>query len=224
MSDPVATGSTPTEPSATPAAETTAPVNPAPEAKPAEPAVQDPNAQPAEKPAEAKPDDKPVEKTGAPEAYEEFKLPEGYSLDEELGGSLKEAAKEMNLTQEQAQKLADLGAKQAQKFQEQQATAIEKARGEWAESAKTDKEFGGDKFGDNLAVAKKAMEAYASPELKTLLNQTGLGSHPEFIRLMWKAGQAISEDRFDTGRSANASAPSKTAADRLYGNKQPGAK
>lgn len=160
---------------------------------------------------------KAAEVKGAPAEYAEFSMPEGVQMDAELGTDLKTAAKDMNLTQDQAQKLADLGAKQAQKFQQAQSEAMQKARETWETESKADKEFGGEKFGENLAVAKKAMDAYASPELKTLLNQTGLGNHPEFIRLMVKAGQAISEDRIVPGRSAGTSAQAKPAAERLYG-------
>ena len=220
MSDVAAApGSTPTDPTgAAPAAQpATLLADPAaaPAAPAAEPAKEAPATEaPADEPAE-KSEEKPAEKPVAPAEYEAFKLPEGYTMDEELGGDLKTFAKANNLTQEQAQALADLGAKQAQKFQATQADALAQARTTWEAEAKADKEYGGDKFGENLAVAQKAMAAYASPELKTLLNQTGLGSHPEFIRLMVKAGQAISEDRLDTGRQAPVA--SKSAADRLYG-------
>lgn len=210
MSDPVAAGSNPTDPAAATPAEqpSTLLADPASEASKA-------TEQPADKAAETS-TETPSEKPVVPEEYAEFVMPEGVALDAELGTDLKSAAKEMGLTQDQAQKLADLGAKQALKFQTTQAEALDAARKTWETDAKSDKEFGGDKFNENLSQAKKAMDAYASPELKTLLNQTGLGSHPEFIRLMWKAGQAISEDRLDVGREAPTAR--KAAADRLYGN------
>lgn len=154
---------------------------------------------------------------GAPEEYAEFTMPEGVEFDAELGGDLKSFAKEQNLSQEQAQKLADLGAKQLQKFQALQADAVAQARETWQSEARADKEYGGDKFDESLASAKKAVDAFATPELKTLLNQTGLGNHPELIRFMVRAGQAISEDRFDGGRGVTTSTAQSTAQ-RLYGN------
>ena len=170
---------------------------------------------------QAKPDEESTKAkpAGAPENYEAFTMPEGVELDAELGGDLNALAKELNLPQEQAQKLADLGAKQLQKFQAAQADAIAQARESWADESRADKEFGGDAFNENLAVAKRAVDAYASPALKTLLNQTGIGNHPEFIRMMWKAGQSISEDRLDMGRSVHQSRATKDQATRLYGNK-----
>lgn len=153
---------------------------------------------------------------GAPEEYADFSLPDGYTLDAELGGELKTIAKELNLTQEQAQKLADLGAKQSQKFQSAQAEQLKAAKETWAGEAKADKEFGGDKFGENIAVAKKALDTFGNDALKTMLNETGLGNHPEVIRFFVKAGQSISEDRFVAGdRAAHSNADTARV---LYGN------
>lgn len=163
------------------------------------------------KPDQAKPDDKPQ---GAPEEYAEFTLPEGYAMDADLAGDLKAEAKAMNLTQEQAQKLADLGAKQMQKFQAMQVDAMEKASETWVAEAKADKEFGGEKFEENLGFASKAMAEFGTPELRTLLNQSRMGNHPELIRFMIRAGKAISDDKFDAGRGKRPD--TQTQADRLF--------
>jgi hypothetical protein len=69
----------------------------------------------------------------------------------------------------------------------------------WTEQVKTDKEIGGDKLDQNLGIARKAIDTFGSPELKALLNSTGLGNHPEVVKLAFKVGKAISEDRFVTG-------------------------
>lgn len=132
---------------------------------------------------------------GAPETYEDFTAPEGYNLTSELVGEFKTLAKDLNLTQEQAQKLIELDVKRHQSTGD----ALQQASAEWAESAKTDAEFGGDKLPESLASAKKALDAFGTPELRTLLNETGLGNHPDVIRFMVRAGKAISEDGFVSG-------------------------
>ena len=76
---------------------------------------------------------------------------------------------------------------------------IAEARAQWAADSKADKEFGGDKLQENLAVAKKARDAFATPALVELLDQSGLGDHPEVIRFFVKAGKAISDDNFVGG-------------------------
>ena len=83
-----------------------------------------------------------------------------------------------------------------------QTEQIAKARNEWADTSRADKEFGGEKLAENLATAKKAMDAFATPELRTLLDESGLGNHPEVIRMFYRTGKAMSEDRFVTGQAA----------------------
>jgi hypothetical protein len=151
----------------------------------------------------------------APEQYTDFTAPEGTSLDSALTGDLKTLAKELDLSQEDAQKVADLGVKHAQSLVAKQAEALTAAATEWEAQARADTEYGGDAFEANLGVAKKAVDAFATPELKKLLNDTRLGSHPEMIRFMVRAGKAISEDRFVGGRPA---AGTRSAEDRLYAN------
>jgi hypothetical protein len=155
----------------------------------------------------------------APEAYE-FKAEEGREFDPEVLKSFSEIAKELDLPQDAAQKMLD---KVAPKIMERQMQALEAVRNEWAESARTDKEFGGDKLNDNLVVAKKALDSFGTPELRKLLNESGLGNHPELIRLMYRAGKAISEDRFVGGtRGGQKSGPKgfNDLASALYSNQQ----
>ena len=134
---------------------------------------------------------------GAPESYE-FKAPEGTQFDDAVIGAFSEVAKELNLPQDQAQKVLD---KMAPVIAARQIEQIQAASTEWAEAAKTDKEFGGDKLAENLGTAKKALDALATPELRTLLEESGLGNHPEVIRVFYRAGKAISEDRFVSGQA-----------------------
>jgi hypothetical protein len=122
--------------------------------------------------------------------YEAFSLPEGVTADEEVLGEFKATAKELGLSQEGAQKLVELQSKVALKQQE----AMRHMKTQWAEAAKTDKEFGGEALNENLSVAKKALDAFASPDLRALLNESGLGNHPEVIRHFIRVGKAISED------------------------------
>jgi hypothetical protein len=135
---------------------------------------------------------------GAPEKYE-FKAPEGTTFDDAALGAYSEVAKELNLSQEAAQKVID---KVAPVIQARQAEQIEAMRTAWAQSAMSDKEFGGDKLPENIATAKKALETFGTPGLTNLLNETGLGNHPEVIRAFYRAGKAISEDKFVGGKGA----------------------
>lgn len=141
----------------------------------------------------------------APEKYEAFKLPEGATLDEGLAKEFEGVAREAGLDQGKAQKVIDLGGKLAAKLQADITAKVEAAQKSWADASKADAEFGGAKFDENLGVAKKAIATFATPELSKLLNESGLGNHPEVIRLFWKVGQAISEDKLVAGSKAPAS-------------------
>lgn len=183
-----------------------------------------------EKPAEASTEgdkgtegDKPQ---GAPEKYE-FKAPEGKSFDEGVISAYSEVAKELNLPQDAAQKILDVIApKVAERFEARQLEAVQQAAQQWQSETTADKEIGGDKLQENLAVAKKALDAFGTPELRKLLGAfdaknnptgTGLGNHPEIIRAFLKAGKAISEDKFVPGGKEPPKA-AKSQASALYPN------
>lgn len=129
-----------------------------------------------------------------PESYE-FQMPEGVEIDQDAVQEFSGLAKELKLDQANAQKVADIAVKMMAKQTEQHQNLVTS----WTEQTKADKEFGGDRLNENLAVAKKALDVFGTPELRDVLNMTGLGNHPEVIRAFYRAGKAISEDRFISG-------------------------
>ena len=194
--------------------------NAAPAAKPAAtqqeaPANQAPQAADA---AKAVSDQAPEAPKGAPEKYE-FKPVDGRELDSETMSTFAEVAKEAGLTQDAAQKILD---RMAPQMAQRQQAQIEAIRNEWVAASKTDSEFGGEKIAENLATAKKALDQFGTPELRALLNESGLGNHPEIIRLMYRAGKAISEDKYvGPSQGAGAKAAPKDfggMASALYSN------
>lgn len=160
--------------------------------------------------------DEDADDAGAPEEYADFDMPDGVELNGEMSDKLKSLAKELNLSQKQAQRLADLGAEQATNVAKQPAQVLEKASAEWQTQSRNDEEFGGTEFDKNLAVAKKAKDAFSTPELTALLNESKLGSHPEVIRFMYRVGKAMSEDTIVRGGAEPGSEMSR--AERLYKN------
>jgi hypothetical protein len=167
----------------------------------------------AEDDAKAAAEAKRKEQFGAPEKYEFTPPKDSKPLKPELVEKLQAFAKERDLSQASAQALYDLGNETVQAVLGEVAAQIELTKNDWAVRAKADKEFGGDQIDANLAVARKAMEL-GTPELKTLLNDTGLGDHPEIIRWMYRVGKTIKQDehvsgerRTTTERSAQAFYP-----------------
>ena len=162
---------------------------------------------------------------GAPDKYEfNAKVADAPDeLDPEVLTAFGEVAKELNLPQEAAQKVLD---KVAPVMQERQAKAAEQVRLDWANESQSDKEFGGESLNENLTVAKQSLDAFGTDALKSLLQDTGLGNHPEIIRFMYRAGKAISEDSY-VGNSEGANAKGNSMpkdfngiAAALYSNQQ----
>jgi len=166
--------------------------------EPTEPPAEQPSGQPkvgpgeGEQPAEGD-GDKPDEKA-APESYE-FTAPEGVTLDPAAVEEFTPIAKELKLSQEQAQKLVGVVAGISQRQAEQHAAQV----AEWAKQVTTDKEIGGDKWAENRALVARARDQFASPELLTLMDSTGLGNHPAVIKHFVNLGKAIADDGHVTG-------------------------
>lgn len=152
---------------------------------------------------------------GAPEKYENFAAPDGAELDPAVMDEFATAARELNLPQEAAQKMID---KMAPMIAKRQAEQLQTARTDWANQAKADPEYGGAKLESSMVHAKQALTKFGTPEFTELLDQSGLGNHPEVIRFMVKAGKALAEDSIVTGGQP-ASTP-LSHADRLYGAKK----
>lgn len=133
-----------------------------------------------------------------PEDYGDFTLPEGMIVNDAVLGEFKALSAELGLSKEQAQKLVDFRAQQEQALFESY-----RAQGEgWVKSAQNDAEYGGKAFAANIAVADRAVAAFGTPELRSLLNPyhptenptgTGLGNHPEIIRAFYRAGLTVTE-------------------------------
>ena len=161
---------------------------------------------------------------GAPDKYEfNSKVADAPDeLDPEVLTAFGDVAKELNLPQDAAQKVLD---KVAPVIQARQAKAIEQTKVEWANQSKSDQEFGGESLTDNLDVAKASLDTFGTDALKSLLQETGLGNHPEVIRFMYRAGKAISEDSYvgnSQGANAKGGVPKdfNGIANALYSNQQ----
>lgn len=155
----------------------------------------------------------------------DLKMPEGMEADTELAEALGPEFKELGLTNGQAQKLVDKYIEIQQRRAEEHAKSPEgawsmsaygyfKEHGTpdtWADTAKADKEIGGDNWNTSVANARRAVEKIGTPELKKYLNSSGGGNHPELIRFMAKAGAMIREDNPANGGAEGAGKPVEAA-------------
>ncbi len=123
-------------------------------------------------------------------------------------------AGELKLSPDQVEKLlafsADCAAHNAQSAAEEkraQATA-------WANETRA---FYGAKLDEEIAFALRAADTFGGPELRELLEETGLGNHPVIIRTLSGIGRTISEDASLGG--VPTAPQDKTFAQALYESK-----
>lgn len=154
-------------------------------------ALDDPSPSDALNSDEAKDDD-----NAAPESYEGFEIPEGTEgqFSEPVIAAFGDVAKELGLSQEQAQKVINaIGPAQL----EAQQSVVTSAIDSWTKQTREDKEVGGTNYRASLANARRTVDRFGTPELKGLLTgkTTQLANHPEMLRLLSRVGKAISTDR-----------------------------
>lgn len=182
-----------------------------------------PEEKPEEKPedADTKADDKTKDseadavKDGAPETYEDFNVPEGFEVNPEALTEFTGMLKEANVSQENAQKFVDLQVKVLKENTEAQAKAWADTKSKWKDEAANDEEYGKGKYDESMLAARKAVREIGGTELSKALDETGMGSHPEFIRFFVRVGKAIGEDSLTFGKLADGNVP-KTHAERLF--------
>ena len=143
-----------------------------------------------------------------------FTTPDGAApLDPKRVEAFTALAKELKLPADTAQKVVDLAAQEAKASAEAHTALVQS----WADEVKADKTLGGDNLSASALVARKAIDL-GPPELKELLNSTGLGNHPAVFKWAYAVGKALSEDTFRTSGTASNS-DNGSIATRLYGAK-----
>lgn len=136
----------------------------------------------------------------APEAYEPFDV-EGQQFTEAQLEGFAATAKELGLSQENAQKMLAAMVPTARQYLVDDLKAKSQ---EWASLSEKDPEIGGANFKANVGVANSALKQFATPEFTALLRGSGLGAHPEVVRVFYRIGKAMQQDHGVTG---SASAP-----------------
>lgn len=145
----------------------------------------------------------------------ELKLPEGSNLDASYLEQTKALAKELGLSQEAAQKLVERDSGLMSSAHERNMATVREKTEQWAKDAQADKEIGGGNFQSSVTDARTALDKFGTPEFKNMLNQSGVGNHPELIRLLARVGKAMREDKMVTTSSQPARAQ-KSFAEAFY--------
>lgn len=122
-----------------------------------------------------------------------LKEPEGVAeslkLSGPLGAAFRKTAFEAGLPAGKAEKIYHWFAGEIANVAKTQAEAAAKEEAAWTETLKG--EFG-DAFNARMAAFDYAVEQLGGAELKTVLEQTGLGKHPALVKALAKAGVTMS--------------------------------
>lgn len=148
------------------------------------------------------------------EVQYDLKAPDNALFDNTHLEQFKGLAKELGLTPEAAQKLVERDNQLLSGFVDKRTQEWSTQTAQWGEQVKADKELGGENFNSTVTSARTALDRFASPEFKRMLNETGYGNHPELVRLFANIGKAMKEDRMvSTGAPVS---KEKTMAEIFY--------
>lgn len=147
---------------------------------------------------------------GAPEAYEDFKTPEGIELNSGVIDEFKGLAKDLGLSQDKAQGVLD---RMLPVMAQRQAAYIQEVAKGWADRTKNDQEVGGTNFEASLASVARLRDRFAYNEdgsmdadIQEFLTSP-MGNHPGAVKLLARAGKAMSEAKYPHGGGAPKRAP-----------------
>jgi len=124
--------------------------------------------------------------------------PQGYDFGDD-GGDLdfyREAVHQIGLTQEQATNMLDLYSN----VQEEQDEAQNKATADFAVESQIElKRDWKQNYDAKLDQAQRAFAQFSTPQFNEIMDETGLGNHPEVIKAFAKIGAMLGEDKLIVG-------------------------
>jgi hypothetical protein len=161
-------------------------------------------------------DDAPEEEKPAPPEDFELTAPEGVEVDEVTLKEVKDFAKELGITKEQAEKLLAKNLELNQRHHEASKLSLDNAAKDWIASAKSDKEIGGDQFSQTIKDGKNVLMKYGTEEFKAILKASKLSQHPEVLRFLSRIGKDLGNDSFVGLESGAQVQKELSIAERLY--------
>jgi hypothetical protein len=145
-----------------------------------------------------------------------LKAPEGSKLDAAHVEKIATFAKERGFTQEQAQAILERDDKTVSDFVATQ----EKNVANWKAETEADPEVGGEKFKEASELAKRFVHRFADKELLKELDDTGYGNNKLLVRMFYRAGKELGEDRLvQPGSQTRVAHEPTSASEILYPKK-----
>ena len=157
---------------------------------------------------------------GAPEKYTDFTFPEGFEANPTMMGEAQTLFKDLNLNQAQAQRAVDLYSKASQDASNALVEHWVKTQQDWKDQLKADPEIGG-KLQDVRQTVGRAIDALGNAALGTefrkIMDDTGVGSHPAFVKVFYKLAQQLTEGSHVAGGGPSKTKPA-SGAQAMYPN------
>lgn len=140
--------------------------------------------------------------SGAPESYSDFTVPEGQTLDKALIEGASPIFKELNLSQDQAQKLVDFYNTQTKSASDAAIAAVEKLRSDWRDQTKADATIGPklDSVLVEIGRAKDKLPIEVRQAFSEAMDFTGAGDHPAIVRAFYELAKLVNEGTHVAGK------------------------
>ena len=125
---------------------------------------------------------------GRPEDHDGYQLGD-YSPEDTA--NYREIAHQLGLNNDQASALYDIYQQDMQNRMDEEDAEFEQFE---VENLQELQQEWGDKFNHNLEMARRAFMNFATPEAVKVLEETGMGNHPELLKVFARIGEVLAED------------------------------
>lgn len=149
----------------------------------------------------------------------DLKLPKDSQLDPAYVDKIEAEAKAEGLSNEQAQARLERDNQLRTEVLNQQQMSMKAQSEKWVEELKADKDFGGEQFKENVSMAKRALDRFADPAFRKILDDTGLGNNPHLVRAFARIGKQMAPDKLVIGSTGSTGKPSRES--KLYPTMKP---
>lgn len=138
---------------------------------------------------------------------------ENWFLGKEHLDDVESFAKENKLSNESAQKILDNQNSLIREYKDKEEENYWKEVDSWADQLKEDRDFGGERFNENVKLAQKAFEKYIDTDTRKLFDERGYGNYPGLVKAFAKIGRELSGDTFERGQSSE---PRKRSMEEMF--------
>lgn len=165
--------------------------------------------------ADAKPG-APAKKEDAPADKIELTLPEGSHLKQSDVDKIASFAKEQGLSKDVAQKLLERESATVASRDQAALDQLAEQSEAWKQEIIADKDFGGEKAAETAQLAHDVAKKFGSEVFVSELERTGLGNHPELVRMLARIGRAMESGNPNRGSGQPAGARRESTESKLY--------